>query len=424
MSQGLGKLTGLQDKFDFAGVAAAGIGSAAGDFVGARVGGSKLGNYAASSAASAIANAATRSAINGENFGRNLVAAIPDLIAGILQRAIGSAADGVKTVRNGSVYEDQTTVGEEVEALLKYEGDNNEIAEPGKVADISENPPTGAQDEGEAQAATNRRDRAYIDQLDREEVSRTGAYAAPNPDADETQELAENDQGKRLGPNDTFGRTEIPLDGDVIESRLPRNVRIDRVISLLADGKYAALIDENFAFRSTGSISDETYIQDRATIREGLTELLTTNTGRRLLIAIAHKGIDVTVNVNRTNENSGGLNSGQISIDVRSLASINANWKNNGQTIPWRLSVIIGHELGHSVLGYKDNVTNISSAVLARKLSGGTFRNPNGTKAGLLAQGDNVRYVENPLRRELGLTARTSYNSPDTVRRFFPELFK
>lgn len=114
MSQGLGKLTGLQDKFSFAGVAAAGIGSAAGDFVGARVGGSKLGNYAASSAASAIANAATRSAINGENFGRNLVAAIPDLIAGILQRAVGSTVDGVKTERRDR-SENQTTVGEETE---------------------------------------------------------------------------------------------------------------------------------------------------------------------------------------------------------------------------------------------------------------------------------------------------------------------
>jgi hypothetical protein len=35
---------------------------------------------------------ATRSAINGESFGQNLIAAIPDVVAGILQRAIGKAA--------------------------------------------------------------------------------------------------------------------------------------------------------------------------------------------------------------------------------------------------------------------------------------------------------------------------------------------
>jgi YD repeat-containing protein len=101
ITQGIGVATGLQDKFSWAGVAAAGVGAGVGFEVGNRLAqggifgitaaGSSFGNFAASTAASAIANAATRSAINGESFGDNLIAALPDVIAQLLQRAIGNA---------------------------------------------------------------------------------------------------------------------------------------------------------------------------------------------------------------------------------------------------------------------------------------------------------------------------------------------
>jgi YD repeat-containing protein len=105
ITQGIGVVTGLQDKFSWAGVAAAGIGAGVGHLVGdglagkgifgLKAGADSLGNFAASTAAGAIANAATRSAINGESFGDNLLAAVPDVIAGILQKALGTAMDGI-----------------------------------------------------------------------------------------------------------------------------------------------------------------------------------------------------------------------------------------------------------------------------------------------------------------------------------------
>ena len=93
ITQGVGVATGLQDNFDWAGVAAAGIGAGAGHAVSGSTG-SGFGGRLASSAAGAIANAATRSAINGESFGRNLLAAIPDVVAQALGGLIGNALQG------------------------------------------------------------------------------------------------------------------------------------------------------------------------------------------------------------------------------------------------------------------------------------------------------------------------------------------
>lgn len=101
-TQGIATATGLQSKFDFAGVAAAGIGGAVGRLAGkglgvaslSRPGGLAAGNIAGralAGTAGAIANAATRSAINGENFGDNLDRAIPDAIGQTLGEALAGA---------------------------------------------------------------------------------------------------------------------------------------------------------------------------------------------------------------------------------------------------------------------------------------------------------------------------------------------
>lgn len=106
LTQGIGKATGLQEKFSWAGVAAAGAASAAGygigrglntskGILGAKAGYDSFGNFLASTAASTLASAATRSAIEGSSFGQNLLAAVPDVVASILQRAAATALDGV-----------------------------------------------------------------------------------------------------------------------------------------------------------------------------------------------------------------------------------------------------------------------------------------------------------------------------------------
>jgi len=88
LTQGIGVATGLQSKFDFAGVAAAGIGAGAADFAGARTAAwGSFGSDLATGTASALANAATRSAVSGNSFGDNLIAALPDAIGGALGRA-------------------------------------------------------------------------------------------------------------------------------------------------------------------------------------------------------------------------------------------------------------------------------------------------------------------------------------------------
>ena len=104
LTQGVGVATGLQDKFSWAGVAAAGIGAGIGGAVGrglesksglfgVSASAGSFGYRMATSAASGIANAATRSAINGESFGKNLIAALPDIIGQAVGGAIG---DGVR----------------------------------------------------------------------------------------------------------------------------------------------------------------------------------------------------------------------------------------------------------------------------------------------------------------------------------------
>ena len=97
-SQGIGVATGLQDSFSWVGVAAAGVGAAAGQAFGAKFGGAvnsrfgDFGEHIAKGSARALANAATRSALEGSNFGDNVLASIPDVIGQTLGDVISARA--------------------------------------------------------------------------------------------------------------------------------------------------------------------------------------------------------------------------------------------------------------------------------------------------------------------------------------------
>ncbi|WP_010545477.1 LysM peptidoglycan-binding domain-containing protein, partial [Sphingomonas elodea] len=90
ITQGIGVATGLQSKFDWVGVAAAGIGAGAGGAFARNVLGVSGGQFAngmagyaqqaATSAADALANAATRTLLEGSDFGDNIMAALPSVI--------------------------------------------------------------------------------------------------------------------------------------------------------------------------------------------------------------------------------------------------------------------------------------------------------------------------------------------------------
>ena len=108
ISQGIGVATGLQKKFDFAGVAAAGLGAGVGGLLSRKLIGPTLdgeplnaattwnrpdgfGHMAAVGVADAIGQATARSLVQGTSFGDNLIAALPSAIGNTIGNAIGRA---------------------------------------------------------------------------------------------------------------------------------------------------------------------------------------------------------------------------------------------------------------------------------------------------------------------------------------------
>ena len=142
ITQGIGVATGLQDKFSWAAVAAAGVGAmagyGAGKLFGAKsytdtvdasgnviAGDNSIGNHFAhlgQGAVSLMASAATRSAIEGTSFGDNFMAGLPDVIAQALGDLLfhgvsipRESGDPITDVRAKPVENSGSkTVGEEV----------------------------------------------------------------------------------------------------------------------------------------------------------------------------------------------------------------------------------------------------------------------------------------------------------------------
>jgi hypothetical protein len=102
ITQGIGVVTKLQNRFDWVGVAAGaavgGVSAAVGKVVGggARFDGGKLveaasfGNMVSSAAAGALAGAAVRSALTGTSFGDNIMAVLPDAIGATIGNMISN----------------------------------------------------------------------------------------------------------------------------------------------------------------------------------------------------------------------------------------------------------------------------------------------------------------------------------------------
>jgi hypothetical protein len=112
ITQGIGVAVGLQKKFDFAGVAAAGVGAGVFGAASRHMASKGLGvapqditpdtirnaafyaNQGLSGAAGAIANAATRTLANGSDFGDNVLAALPDVIGSTIGNMIADPITG------------------------------------------------------------------------------------------------------------------------------------------------------------------------------------------------------------------------------------------------------------------------------------------------------------------------------------------
>lgn len=124
-TQGIGVATRLQDKFSWAGVAAAGVAGAVGGGIDRSLPAGLDSNVAGaiSGTASLIASAATRSAIEGTSFEANLLAGLPDVIGQVLGRALAgevNAAGERRAARRTAIATNQ--------ALAEAAADNAGLA--------------------------------------------------------------------------------------------------------------------------------------------------------------------------------------------------------------------------------------------------------------------------------------------------------
>lgn len=119
----------MQDKFSFAGVAAAGVGAGVGYQAGEWLSKGEgffshgIGREVASTGAQMLASAATRSAIEGSNFGDNIMAALPDAIGSVVGNALGRA--GAKALAKSGAHTTEastpkpaTTTGQQAAAVI------------------------------------------------------------------------------------------------------------------------------------------------------------------------------------------------------------------------------------------------------------------------------------------------------------------
>ena len=119
LTQGIGMATGLQKKFDWAGVAAAGVEAGVTGAITRGFEDSKSFNTSItkpsftgvrvlSGGAGLIVNAATRSLVNGSDFGDNILAALPDFIG----QTIGNmVAEGTNTDADNASMPKSTAKG-------------------------------------------------------------------------------------------------------------------------------------------------------------------------------------------------------------------------------------------------------------------------------------------------------------------------
>lgn len=159
ITQGVATATGLQDKFSFAGVAAAGVAAGVGGLIsrsltpGERLTKDTLvqtgedsfktiaagtwrptqaasfGTQAAVGAASLFASAATRSAIEGSSFGKAIEAGLPDVIGQIFGRALGGAI-AEKVIRGPEEQVERRPSEETLSSLDNWAVDWDRFAKP------------------------------------------------------------------------------------------------------------------------------------------------------------------------------------------------------------------------------------------------------------------------------------------------------
>ena len=126
LTQGVGVLTGLQDRFSWSAVAAAGVGGAANTAIGGRT---PIGR-AAAGVAGGIAGAAATSLVTGRDFGDTLISSLPSIIGNtvgsLLATELESRGRGTRAPRSTDNAE-QTPL-ERAKAQIAAMSDDSKIA--------------------------------------------------------------------------------------------------------------------------------------------------------------------------------------------------------------------------------------------------------------------------------------------------------
>jgi hypothetical protein len=199
--------------------------------------------------------------------------------------------------------------------------------------------------------------------------------------------------------------------------------RIRQVLDLLAKKQYDRVIDLYFPVGVDPSAtvdSDKDIAAMQAQVRAALRVMLGTSTGARLAVALAHTGEHKRIMVGDGDETYTQPYSDTVIIKVRDAVS---DFERYFRPLKTTLPVVITHELGHAVMGYGDPDGLAFQKIQEDRdsfLRTGKLPHP---LSWYLRTGDNVKYVENPIRRELGLPERPSYLSVSQIREAFPELF-
>ncbi|QXT34430.1 LysM peptidoglycan-binding domain-containing protein [Sphingomonas sanguinis] len=115
ITQGVAVATGLQRRFDWAGVAAAGVGAGVSTAVGTALRVDPLSQSAdnisrtlVAGTAGAIANAVTRSIAQGTSFGDNILSALPDVIASTVGSVVQAGIFRAQQARRNTVVDPET----------------------------------------------------------------------------------------------------------------------------------------------------------------------------------------------------------------------------------------------------------------------------------------------------------------------------
>jgi YD repeat-containing protein len=182
-----------------------------------------------------------------------------------------------------------------------------------------------------------------------------------------------------------------------IDDNLTPAQRIRELGTWVRQREYSRIIGKYFRFYddTASSYQGLSFADSRAILTSHLSRLLQTRTGLRQVMRLAADGHIVRFHVdNRYYENA----SPAFADFERKTVTINVAMTRNGfrlhTTAGYRqtpLFIILGHELGHAIYNYRD--------VAPRDM----LRDP---------IGDNVRYVENPLRAEVGEPLRDYYSLP------------